>query len=191
MHRRSPTRSIVGSRHRRRDRYIVQRASNPAYWTLVSQPGELPFASSAPHGAVLRGREGFLRLFTLALRSLDQQFGTRLSVYGWAFYFGPVEAALTEALAMCAFVVGSRTTHAQINCVDGFPRRDGDALVLARRTTSRDGLRLLPDRLPRDARGSDRSTGWWRAARPTGLPIRHTRRRSRTRRYRRKDRGER
>lgn len=28
------------------------------------------------------GREGFLRLFTLALRSLDQQFGTRFSVYG-------------------------------------------------------------------------------------------------------------
>ncbi|HKE27346.1 MAG TPA: class I SAM-dependent methyltransferase [Bryobacteraceae bacterium] len=34
------------------------------------------------------GNERFLAIFIWLLRSLDHAFGTRLSLYGWAFYFG-------------------------------------------------------------------------------------------------------
>ncbi len=37
------------------------------------------------------GAEWFLRLFTLTLRRLDRLFHTRFSVYGWAYYFGPLD----------------------------------------------------------------------------------------------------
>jgi SAM-dependent methyltransferase len=34
------------------------------------------------------GHEGFLAVLNAALRRIDRAFGTRLSMYGWAFYFG-------------------------------------------------------------------------------------------------------
>ena len=37
------------------------------------------------------GNEAFLAFFTWFLRLLDRTFGTRLSYYGWAFYFGNVD----------------------------------------------------------------------------------------------------
>jgi SAM-dependent methyltransferase len=37
------------------------------------------------------GHEGILRWLTLILRLLDRWFGLRMSVYGWALYFGAVE----------------------------------------------------------------------------------------------------
>ncbi len=37
------------------------------------------------------GDERFLAVFTWLLRLLDRTFGTRLSHYGWSFYFGAVE----------------------------------------------------------------------------------------------------
>ena len=37
------------------------------------------------------GSEGFLAAFTWMLRWIDRHFGSRLSVYGWAFYFGNVD----------------------------------------------------------------------------------------------------
>ena len=53
------------------------------------------------------GREGFLRLFTLSLRMADRALGTRLSVYGWALYFGPVEDIRTRALGNVCVRCGS------------------------------------------------------------------------------------
>ncbi|MFN7920524.1 MAG: methyltransferase domain-containing protein [Bryobacteraceae bacterium] len=35
------------------------------------------------------GREGVIRAGLRLFRALDRRFGTRLSVYGWAFWFGP------------------------------------------------------------------------------------------------------
>ena len=43
------------------------------------------------------GNERFLAVFVWLLRSLDRAFGTRLSIYGWAFYFG--SAAPPRSLA--------------------------------------------------------------------------------------------
>lgn len=37
------------------------------------------------------GNERFLAAFVWLLRCLDRAFGTRLSIYGWAFYFGAAE----------------------------------------------------------------------------------------------------
>ena len=37
------------------------------------------------------GNERFLAAFVWLLRSLDRTFGTRLSIYGWAFYFGSAD----------------------------------------------------------------------------------------------------
>jgi SAM-dependent methyltransferase len=37
------------------------------------------------------GNERFLAVFMWILRGLDRRFGTRLSHYGWAFCFGPVD----------------------------------------------------------------------------------------------------
>ncbi len=37
------------------------------------------------------GNERFLAVFTWFLRLIDRAFGTRLSHYGWAFYFGSVD----------------------------------------------------------------------------------------------------
>jgi SAM-dependent methyltransferase len=42
------------------------------------------------------GREGFLRVGTWMLRWLDRAFGTRLSFYGWALFFGPVAETVRE-----------------------------------------------------------------------------------------------
>lgn len=38
------------------------------------------------------GHEGFLAVWTWALRQLDRVLGTRLSHYGWMFYFGGLQA---------------------------------------------------------------------------------------------------
>jgi SAM-dependent methyltransferase len=40
------------------------------------------------------GTETSLRLFTYVLRLLDRYLGTRMSVYGWALYFGIVDGAI-------------------------------------------------------------------------------------------------
>lgn len=37
------------------------------------------------------GNERFLAVFVWLLRSLDRAFGTRLAIYGWAFYFGSAD----------------------------------------------------------------------------------------------------
>jgi SAM-dependent methyltransferase len=37
------------------------------------------------------GNERFLALFTWSLRALDRNLGTRLSQYGWSFYFGSAQ----------------------------------------------------------------------------------------------------
>ena len=42
------------------------------------------------------GHEGFLAALNGALRVTDRLFGTRLSVYGWAFYFGDAAPAALE-----------------------------------------------------------------------------------------------
>ena len=51
------------------------------------------------------GHASVLRLATLALRSIDRGFGTRLSVYGWAYYFGAYQpsdlAARTNVCIGC------------------------------------------------------------------------------------------
>lgn len=53
------------------------------------------------------GSETFLRLLTLMLRWADRWFGTRLSVYGWALYFGPVEGVCTRTLGNVCVRCGS------------------------------------------------------------------------------------
>jgi SAM-dependent methyltransferase len=51
------------------------------------------FTSRPPRRMLLfgNGDERFLAAFTWTLRWLDRAFGSRLSVYGWSFYFGDVE----------------------------------------------------------------------------------------------------
>jgi SAM-dependent methyltransferase len=88
---------------------------------------------------LLNGYEPFLRLLTFVLRMLDRTFGTKNSLYGWAFYFGaPKDSIDTQVW-----------TNVCVRCGAGHPelalRRSG--LVKARR--------LLPSiyRCPRcDAR---------------------------------------
>jgi SAM-dependent methyltransferase len=45
------------------------------------------------------GREGFLRVLNAALRAADGWLGTRLSVYGWALYFGCAGEPVRETAA--------------------------------------------------------------------------------------------
>jgi SAM-dependent methyltransferase len=49
------------------------------------------------------GNERFLAVFVWVLRALDQRFGTRLSHYGWSFYFGAaaVPHAAEEWINVC------------------------------------------------------------------------------------------
>jgi SAM-dependent methyltransferase len=64
------------------------------------------------------GREGALRWVNRLFRVCDRWLGTRLSVYGWALYFGPVPEA-----------VSSRTwVNVCVRCGSGF---DSDGLVAA------------------------------------------------------------
>ena len=49
--------------------------------------------------AVGGGYEWTLRLATYLFRKLDSAFGTRLSVYGWAFFFGDFPKPITEKVA--------------------------------------------------------------------------------------------
>ncbi|MFZ0590492.1 MAG: class I SAM-dependent methyltransferase [Bryobacteraceae bacterium] len=52
-------------------------------------------AVSRPPGKLLlfcNGHEGFLRVLTFVLRLLDRRFRWRTSMYGWAFYFGDLDA---------------------------------------------------------------------------------------------------
>ena len=62
-----------------------------------------------PRRAILfgGGREPVLRAITLALRRIDLWFGTRLSVYGWALYFGPVSDVDTTPLPNVCVRCGS------------------------------------------------------------------------------------
>jgi len=45
------------------------------------------------------GSEHYLAFFMWLLKRLDRLFGTRLSLYGWAFYFGSAKADRTESWA--------------------------------------------------------------------------------------------
>ena len=45
---------------------------------------------------IANGNESFLRVGTWVLRGVDGVFGSRLSVYGWALFFGPVVEAVRE-----------------------------------------------------------------------------------------------
>jgi SAM-dependent methyltransferase len=42
------------------------------------------------------GHEGCLAVLNSVLRRVDRAFGTRLSIYGWAFHFGPAAPAVIE-----------------------------------------------------------------------------------------------
>ena len=44
------------------------------------------------------GNERFLAVFVRLLREIDRLFGTRLSHYGWAFYFGPASFSRPSAV---------------------------------------------------------------------------------------------
>jgi hypothetical protein len=64
------------------------------------------------------GREGLLRWLNRLFRAGDRWLGTRLSVYGWALYFGSVPEA-----------VNSRTwVNVCVRCGSGY---DSDALLAA------------------------------------------------------------
>ena len=56
------------------------------------------FTARPPRRILLfgRGDERFLAVFSAMRRRIDRLFGTRLSVYGWAFYFGAVTPDLVE-----------------------------------------------------------------------------------------------
>jgi SAM-dependent methyltransferase len=56
------------------------------------------FTSKPPRKIALFafGHEGFLAALNAALRCIDRLAGTRLSVYGWAFYFGASAPASLE-----------------------------------------------------------------------------------------------
>ena len=64
------------------------------------------------------GHETFVRWLTLLCRLLDRLLGTRLSVYGWAFYFGPkvpVEASSqTNVCIRCG--AGASESWITANC---------------------------------------------------------------------------
>lgn len=56
------------------------------------------FTSRPPRRIALfaYGHEGFLAVLNFVLRRLDRILGTRLSVYGWAFYFGAIDPEVVE-----------------------------------------------------------------------------------------------
>jgi hypothetical protein len=56
-----------------------------------------------PRRALLLGAgyEPVLRVGTWLLHAVDRFCGTRLSVYGWAFYFGPIEIDVTPRVNVC------------------------------------------------------------------------------------------
>jgi SAM-dependent methyltransferase len=53
------------------------------------------------------GNEIFLAVFMWTLRRIDRSFGTRLSQYGWAFYFGSAEPENLEAWSNVCVRCGS------------------------------------------------------------------------------------
>jgi SAM-dependent methyltransferase len=71
------------------------------------------FVSRPPRRVALfaYGHEGFLALLNGVLRRLDGIFGSRLSVYGWAFYFGKITPDLVEG----------PWTHVCVRCGSGVP----------------------------------------------------------------------
>jgi len=60
------------------------------------------------------GSERFLRVLTYTFRRLDRLFHTRLCVYGWACYFGPVSGVETEAWTNVCVRCGSAHPSARL-----------------------------------------------------------------------------
>ena len=83
------------------------------------------------------GYEPYLALLNALLRRIDLLFGTRLSVYGWAFYFGNVAADLIEG----------PWEHVCVRCGSGMPleslRKAGAVRWASWRCTLCGGFNLL------------------------------------------------
>jgi SAM-dependent methyltransferase len=79
---------ITGLRHRR---------THPLY-TSLSFLNANNFRARPPRKIALFafGNERFLAILVWLLRRIDLRFGTRLSHYGWAFYFGEVDPSEQE-----------------------------------------------------------------------------------------------
>ena len=87
----------------------------PLTATVVLHSG-LSFLNRRNMGRVQRklwllggGYEGVLRWATLAVREMDRRFGTRLSVYGWAYYFGAYQPG--DLVARTNVCIGCGSGH--------------------------------------------------------------------------------
>lgn len=111
-----------------------------------------PAGSRAPRRILLfgNGREGPLRALTFLLRLADRCFGTRLAVYGWAFYFGNVGESVENSTAtnVCARCGASSGSHWLVEAgplIDGagdvpIVRVWAGSRTTSRSTTSSSGL---------------------------------------------------
>ena len=75
------------------DRTGLPHRATRVLFTSLSFLNAHNFVAPPPRRIILfaRGNENFLATFTWLLRALDRRFGSRLSQYGWSFYFGNVD----------------------------------------------------------------------------------------------------
>jgi SAM-dependent methyltransferase len=81
-----PIERITGLRHRNTTVLIASLSFLNAHNFTARPPRKIALFAF--------GNERFLAFLNYALRRVDRAFGSRLSVYGWAFYFGSIDADL-------------------------------------------------------------------------------------------------
>jgi len=107
-------RSRTGAHHQCSHWFPSSRDVGTPQLVTLSAGEAISSAPAAPNVADRKWKSRCIAILTYALRRIDKIFGTRLSVYGWALYFGNVPAPVkprewTNVCVDCG--VGSPATY--------------------------------------------------------------------------------